>query len=72
VSVGVEAKIYGNWLLRGEYRYSGFGTFNSVLPFNSSSAPAGTDFFRYNLSVNTQTATVGVAYQFSGPVVAKY
>jgi len=72
VGVGVEAKIYGNWLLRGEYRYSGFGTFNSVLPFNSSSAPAGTDFIRYNLSVNTQTATVGVAYQFGGPVVAKY
>jgi len=74
VGVGVEGKIYGNWLLRGEYRYSNFGTFNGVLPFNSSGAPPGSDFVRYNLSVNTQIATVGLAYKFDwgGPVVAKY
>ena len=72
VGGGVEAKIYGNWLLRGEYRYANFGTFNSVLPFNSSGAPVGADFVRFNLSVNTHVATVGLAYQFGGPVVAKY
>jgi outer membrane immunogenic protein len=74
VGGGVEAKIYGNWLLQGEYRYSNFGTFNGVLPFNSSGAPAGTDYVRYNLSVNTHIATVGLAYKFDwgGPVVARY
>lgn len=71
---GIEARIYGNWLLRGEYRYSNFGSFNGVLPFNSSGAPPGTDFIRYNLAVNTHIATVGLAYKFdwAGPVVAGY
>jgi outer membrane immunogenic protein len=74
VGGGVDAKIYGNWLLRGEYRYSSFGTFNGVLPFNSSGAAPGADFVRYNLSVKTQVATVGLAYKFDwgGPVVARY
>ncbi len=72
VGGGIEAKISGNWLLRGEYRYANFGRFNGLLPFNSPSEPAGTDFVRYNASVSTQTATVGLAYQFGGPAVARY
>jgi outer membrane immunogenic protein len=74
VGGGVEARIYGGWLLRGEYRYSNFGTFNGVLPFNSPPTPLGTDYVRYNLSVNTQIATVGLAYKFDsgGAAVAGY
>ncbi len=74
LGAGVEAKLAGNWLVRGEYRYAGFGTFNGLLPFNSTGAPPGTDFVRYHLSLNTQIVTVGLAYKFdwAGPVVAKY
>ena len=34
----------------------------------------GTDYLRYNLSVNTHIATVGLAYKFDGEgrIVAKY
>jgi outer membrane immunogenic protein len=74
VGAGVEAKIYGNWLLRGEYRYSNFGSFTGLLPFGAAGVVPGTDYLRYNLSVNTHIATVGLAYKFDGggPVVAKY
>jgi outer membrane immunogenic protein len=74
LGAGIEARVTGNWLLRGEYRYAGFGTFNGLLPFNSAGAPPGTDFVRYHLSLNTQTVTVGLAYKFdwTGPVVARY
>ena len=64
--------MYGNWLLRGEYRYSNFGTFNSVLSFGAPGAPLGTDFVRSNLSVNTHIATIGLAYKFGGPVAAGF
>jgi outer membrane immunogenic protein len=69
---GVEAKMYGNWLLRGEYRYANFGTFDRVLSFGAPGAPLGTDFVRYNLSVNTHIATIGLAYKFGGPVAAGF
>lgn len=66
---GFESKIYGNWLLRGEYRYAQFG---GLLDFGSTGAPPRSDFSRYNLSLNTHIATFGVAYKFGGPVVARY
>jgi outer membrane immunogenic protein len=65
-------KMYGNWLLRGEYRYSRFGNLNGVLNFGAAGAPAGTDVSRYNLSVNTNIVTVSLAYKFGGPFVARY
>ena len=68
--VGVE-KILGNWLLRGEYRYSDFGTLNGALNFQAPGAPPGQDTLRYNLAVNTHIVTLGLAYKFGGPVVAK-
>jgi len=65
-------KMYGNWLLRGEYRYSRFGNLNGVLNFGAPGAPPGTDFSRYNLSVNTNIVTVSLAYKFGDPFVARY
>ena len=70
---GVEAKMYGNWLLRGEYRYSNFDAFNGVLTFGAPGALPGTDYFRYSLKVSTHIATFGLAYKFGyTPVVASY
>jgi outer membrane immunogenic protein len=65
VGGGIE-KMYGNWMLRAEYRFSQFGNANDVLPFSASIA-VGTDFSRYKLSVQTHIATVGLAYKFGGP-----
>src|SRR5262249_4005262 len=55
---GVEWKLAQNWLLRGEYRYSDFGTWKP-------------DFFRgsgdveifSNVKVTSQIATAGLAYK---------
>jgi outer membrane immunogenic protein len=59
VGAGLEWKLYQNWLLRGEYRYSDYGTLKA-------------DFFRgsgdvevfANVKVKSQTATAGLAYMF--------
>jgi outer membrane immunogenic protein len=59
-------KAYGNWLVRAEYRYSKFGNFNGVFPFAAPGAPPGSDTSRYNLSVNTNIVTVGLAYKLGG------
>lgn len=59
--------MYGNWMLRAEYRFSQFGNANDVLPFSAPGIAAGTDFSRYKLSVQTHIATVGLAYKFGGP-----
>ncbi len=52
-------KMYGNWILRAEYRFSQFGDVNDVLSFTAPGAAVGTDFVRYKLSVQTHIATIG-------------
>jgi outer membrane immunogenic protein len=66
VGGGIE-KMYGNWMLRAEYRFSQFGNANDVLPFSAPGIAVGTDFSRYKLSVQTHIATVGLAYKFGSP-----
>jgi outer membrane immunogenic protein len=61
VGGGLEAKIVGNWLLRGEYRYADFGTWNEVLAFTP--AGAGSNTYRYQLSVQTHIVTFGFGYK---------
>jgi outer membrane immunogenic protein len=72
VGSGLEAKAYGNWLIRGEYRYADFGTWSEVLPFGTTAV--GNNTYRYQLSAHTQIVTFGVAYKFDwdSPVIAKY
>jgi len=59
---GIEASIYGNWLLRGEYRFSDFGTsdnsFNLGLPGGIQTV------VNSQFKATTQIATVGIAYKF--------
>ena len=66
VGGGVETML-GSWLLRAEYRYAQFDKLNGVLGFQAPGVPLGADTSRYNLSVDTHIATVGLAYKFGGP-----
>ena len=68
---GLEWKVYGNWRVRGEYRYSDFGTLSDVFfpgqPTLFFGAPArfpGVDTYRDTLRLSTSIATFGVAYKF--------
>jgi outer membrane immunogenic protein len=69
LGAGVEAKLSGNWIARGEYRYANFGTWNDVL---NLSLPGAATTVAYGLKVETHIATFGLAYKFGGPVVARY
>jgi outer membrane immunogenic protein len=66
IGAGVDAKVSGNWILRAEYRYASFGTANVVSNLTNPGI-VGVTTVAYQLKVNTQIATVGLAYKFSGP-----
>jgi outer membrane immunogenic protein len=57
---GLEASVYGNWLVRGEYRFSDFGRWDNS--FNYPSAIPTT--VNSQLKITTQIATFGIAYKF--------
>jgi outer membrane immunogenic protein len=59
---GAEWHVFGNWLLRGEYRFADFGTWTSVFPFGATGS--GDNTYRFQLKTQTQIATVGLAYKF--------
>jgi len=56
---GLEWRIAQNWLLRGEYRYSNFGTLKSTFFAQSGDLEVSA-----NQKVTTQIATGGIAYFF--------
>lgn len=70
VGAGVEDKLSRHWTLRGEYRYSDFGTktFTDVRPCSPSPSPtcgiATSLNVSYDLSLKTHTALVGLSYLF--------
>ncbi len=70
VGAGIDARIFGNWMLRAEYRYSDFGTWNNSLLL-AANTPITTTA-NTSLKINTQIGMIGIAYKFGGPVVAKY
>jgi outer membrane immunogenic protein len=63
VGGGIETMAWGHWLLRGEFRYSDFGTLTNTDV--RTDLPA-TDVFTtsYKLRLTTTTALVGAAYKF--------
>jgi len=63
VGAGVERK-FGAWLLRGEYRYSDFGTASGVLFAGQPSTDPGSDAIHYSVGIHTHIATLGLAYRF--------
>jgi outer membrane immunogenic protein len=68
--VGIDAKIFANWMLRAEYRYSDFGTWSNSLSLLSPGVSTVT--LATNLRLTTQIAMIGIAYKFGNPIVAKY
>ncbi|MCP3462516.1 outer membrane protein [Bradyrhizobium sp. CCGUVB23] len=66
VGGGIEAKVWSNWLARAEYRYADFGHVDHEF------FPQTVDSVFMNQSLKTHAVSVGLAYQFGGPVVAKY
>jgi len=60
---GIETMVSGHWLLRGEFRYSDFGTItnNDVRTRLPSTQLLVTS---YNLRLTTETVLAGVAYKF--------
>jgi len=63
---GIEAKFARNWLARVEYRYSDFGRTDYLF------FPATFDAVWMHHDLRTHIVSAGLAYQFGGPVVAKY
>ena len=60
---GVEAEIAGPWLLRAEYRYSDFGTFNHVFPLG----PDAIGDPVVGTRIATHLMDLGVTYKFGPP-----
>jgi len=68
---GAEAMVWGNWLLRAEYRYANYGTWGSGTDSRVDPTPT-TLAVTYALKLQTHSAMFGLAYKFGGPVVANY
>jgi outer membrane immunogenic protein len=73
IGAGIEQRLGGNWSIRGEYRYSDFGTRSYSLLQNTNAAP---DINFFNSRVTTNFATAALVYKFgvaeAPAVVAKY
>jgi outer membrane immunogenic protein len=72
---GLEGKLAPHWIVRGEYRYSSYGTFSATDTRTTTTAsPANSPLVvNYSTRVQTHTTTFGVSYLFGGgPVVARY
>ena len=70
---GFETALWGNWFVRGEYRYADFGTSSFFQTRTASAFGGGPSFMitdNFNVAVRTHTATFGLAYKFGDPVVA--
>jgi outer membrane immunogenic protein len=64
---GIEGVVWGNWLARLEYRYSEFEDFD-----NAYFQGTNIDEVFATTKLKTSTVTLGLAYKFGGPVVARY
>jgi len=63
VGVGLEHHLWGNWLLRAEYRYADFGTWNTSFPFFAGPL-VNNNTYRFSNAVNTNIFKAGLAYKF--------
>lgn len=72
VGGGLEWMLGGNWLLRGEYRYSEYERWHGAL-MTTGGAAIGSDDVAFDIKTRTHTALIGLSYKFGSPtVVAKY
>jgi outer membrane immunogenic protein len=65
---GAEAAVWGNWLLRSEYRYANYGTWSNsdTRTCTDCFSPVGLNILTvgYQVKLQTHTATVGLGYKF--------
>ena len=64
---GLETALWGNWLLRADYRYADFGTAPFTITRSSAGPRLTVDHFDAKLA--THIASVGLAYKFGDPVI---
>jgi outer membrane immunogenic protein len=72
VGAGIEAMLWANWMVRFEYRYANFGTISNTDVRSCVPGCPGTfiEAVGYNVKLQTNTVTFGLAYKFSDPLVA--
>jgi len=63
---GIDWRLAGNWIARVEYRYEGFGNWQTSFFANSPTAgqAANVDFNSASLRLGTNILTLGLAYKF--------
>jgi outer membrane immunogenic protein len=64
VGVGLEAMLSPNWIVRGEYRYSDYGTLSNS---DIRTSPSGDQTVNYDVTIKSHVATFGLAYKFGEP-----
>src|SRR5262249_37624434 len=64
--LGGETMMWGHWLVRAEYRYADYGTWQSATDSRISPFGPTTLTATYAIKLQTHTATFGVAYKFGG------
>jgi outer membrane immunogenic protein len=62
VGGGAETVVMRNWLLRGEYRYTGYAGYHAT--FLANGGPGAIDAVEADVKTHTQTVLVGLAYRF--------
>jgi outer membrane immunogenic protein len=66
---GLETALWGNWLLRAEYRYADFGTAAFAIARTRTGAGPTLTVDNFDTKLRTHIASVGVAYKFGEPVI---
>jgi outer membrane immunogenic protein len=64
VGAGFEWMFAPSWILRGEYRFTDYGS-QTYTFFANAGVPAGVDSFTFDVEQQTHTAYVGVSYLFN-------
>jgi outer membrane immunogenic protein len=64
VGGGVEWMLAPSWILRGEYRFTDYGS-QTYTFFANAGIPAGIDSFTFDVEHQTHTAYVGLSYLFN-------
>jgi outer membrane immunogenic protein len=62
--VGLEHHVWGNWLLRAEYRFADFGSWNTHFAFLPPAPGVGNNTYRFSNAVDTNIVKIGLAYKF--------
>lgn len=66
---GIETALWGNWLMRAEYRYADFGT-ASLTIVRTANAGGALTTDNFDARMRTHAASFGLAYKFGDPIAA--